>query len=103
MSVAQQNNRDNRRIESRAGERTGSPTIDRIHEETKMNEPKEVFLLLLSNARHGTARRKIYSEISQQSQIPEVREVLRTRAFVAEKIVETLTSAANSLVLTRHK
>jgi hypothetical protein len=53
MSVAQQNNRDNRRIESRAGERTGSPTIDRIHEETKMNEPKEVFLLLLSNARHG--------------------------------------------------
>ena len=47
-----------------------------------MTKPQEVFLLLLSNARHGTERAaKIYHEISQKSQIPEVREVLQARSF----------------------
>ena len=56
-----------------------------------MTKPQEVFLLLLSNARHGTERAaKIYHEISQKSQIPEVREVLQARSFVAEKTLETL-------------
>ena len=56
-----------------------------------MNKPEEVFLLLLSNARQGTERAaKIYQEISQQAQHPEVKETLQARAFVANKNLATL-------------
>jgi len=55
------------------------------------NKPEDVFLLLLSNARRGTERSaKIYEEISQLAQQPEVKEAVRARAFVANKTLATL-------------
>jgi ferritin-like metal-binding protein YciE len=53
--------------------------------------PKEVFVTLLSDARHNTERSiKIYNEVSQLAENPDVREALEARAFIAEKNLETL-------------
>jgi ferritin-like metal-binding protein YciE len=51
-----------------------------------VNNPKEVFVMLLSDARQNTERAsKIYSEISQVVQDPDIKEALEARAFVSEK------------------
>jgi hypothetical protein len=48
--------------------------------------PKEVFVMLLSDARQNTERSvKVYREISQFAQNPDIKEALECRAFVAEK------------------
>ena len=53
--------------------------------------PKEVFLMLLSNARQNTERvANVYQEISQAAENPDVREAIESRAFIAEKNLETL-------------
>jgi len=53
--------------------------------------PKEVFVMLLSDARSNTERgTKLYREISQIAQNPDVKEALEARAFVSEKNLETL-------------
>jgi len=53
--------------------------------------PKEVFLMLLSDARQNTERSaNFYREISSQAQNPDVKEALEARAFVAHKSLETL-------------
>jgi ferritin-like metal-binding protein YciE len=53
--------------------------------------PKEVFLILLSNARHNTERSaNMYREISQVAENPDVREALESREFIANKNLETL-------------
>jgi ferritin-like metal-binding protein YciE len=53
--------------------------------------PKEVFLMLLSNARQNTERAaNIYREISQVAENPDVREALESRAFIANKNREAL-------------
>jgi ferritin-like metal-binding protein YciE len=53
--------------------------------------PKEVFITLLSDARQNTERSaKVYREISQFAQNPDVKEALECRAFVAEKNLQTL-------------
>jgi ferritin-like metal-binding protein YciE len=53
--------------------------------------PKEVFLMLLSDARNNTERTaKVYQEISQVAQNPDVKEALEARAFVASKNLEAL-------------
>jgi ferritin-like metal-binding protein YciE len=53
--------------------------------------PKEVFVMLLSDARNNTERSaRVYREISQIAQNPDVQEALEARAFVSEKNVETL-------------
>jgi ferritin-like metal-binding protein YciE len=53
--------------------------------------PKEVFLMLLSDARHNTERSaKAYQEISQTAENPDIREALESRAFIASKNLETL-------------
>ena len=53
--------------------------------------PKEVFLALLSDARNNTERStKVFQELSQQAQNPDVQEALEARAFVAEKNLEML-------------
>lgn len=50
------------------------------------NNPKEVFVMLLSDARQNTERAsRIYSEISQVVQDPDIKEALEARAFVSEK------------------
>jgi len=56
-----------------------------------VNNPKELFVQLLSGLRQGTERStKIYQEISQHAEDPDVKEALEARAFVAEKVLATL-------------
>jgi ferritin-like metal-binding protein YciE len=53
--------------------------------------PKDVFLTLLSDARHNTERSsKVFQEFGQAAQNPDVKEALEARAFIAEKNLETL-------------
>lgn len=53
--------------------------------------PKEVFVTLLSDARNGTERSaKVFQELGQVAQNPDVQEALEARAFVAEKNLEML-------------
>jgi ferritin-like metal-binding protein YciE len=56
--------------------------------------PKEVFVTLLSDARQNTERtNKIYQELSQAAQNPDVKEALEARAFVSTKNLEALDQA----------
>jgi len=49
--------------------------------------PKEVFLKLLSDVRQGTERTtKVFQELSQIAQDPDVKEALEARIFVSESI-----------------
>ena len=53
--------------------------------------PREVFLMLLSDARRNTERStELYREISQAAENPDVKEALEARAFIANKNLETL-------------
>ena len=53
--------------------------------------PKEVFLMLLSDARNNTERSaKVYREVSKMAQNPDVQEALEARAFVTERNLEAL-------------
>ena len=53
--------------------------------------PKDLFLLLLSDVRQGTEKgAKIYQEIGQVAQDPQIKEALEARAFVSEKTLATL-------------
>jgi ferritin-like metal-binding protein YciE len=53
--------------------------------------PKEVFIMLLSDARNNTERSaKVFQEFSQAAQNPDVQEALEARSFVAEKNLEML-------------
>jgi ferritin-like metal-binding protein YciE len=53
--------------------------------------PKEVFLMLLSDARNNTERTaKVYKEVSQAAQNPDVKEALEARAFITDKNLEAL-------------
>ena len=50
-----------------------------------------LFVLLLSNVRHGAERAtKIYQEMSDRADNPEIKEALNARAFVSDKMVGTL-------------
>ena len=53
--------------------------------------PKEIFITLLSDARQNTERSiKVYNEIGQSAENPDVREALEARAFIAEENLHTL-------------
>jgi len=53
--------------------------------------PKEMFVMVLSDVRQSTERAaKIYQEIGQIAQDPEVKEALEARAFISEKVLATL-------------
>ena len=53
--------------------------------------PKEVFLMLLSDARRNTERSAAtYREISEMAENPDVKEALEARAFIEDKNLETL-------------
>lgn len=55
---------------------------------------KELFLLLLSHARQGTERAaKIFQELSEAAQSPEIEEALSARTFVTQKTLATLDEA----------
>ena len=56
-----------------------------------VKDPQQVFLTLLSDARHNTERSvKVFEEFSKAAENPDVQEALEARAFVAEKNLETL-------------
>ncbi len=56
-----------------------------------IDDPKEIFLLLLSNLRHGAERMtKIYQEIGTVVQDQDVKETLESRAFISGKTLEKL-------------
>jgi ferritin-like metal-binding protein YciE len=56
-----------------------------------INDPKALFLLLLSNVRNGAVQgKKIYQEISQLAQDPDVKEALEARALISEQAVAKL-------------
>jgi ferritin-like metal-binding protein YciE len=53
--------------------------------------PKEVFLMLLSNARNRTERQAdIYKEIAKHAEEPENKEAIEGRAFVSKQILDKL-------------
>jgi ferritin-like metal-binding protein YciE len=55
------------------------------------NNPKEVFMLMLSNVRQGAERTtKVFQELSQAAQNPEIKEALESRAYIHDKILGTL-------------
>ena len=54
-------------------------------------DPKEVFVQLLSNVRQGTERTtKVFQEISQIAQDPDIKEALEARVFVSDQILARL-------------
>lgn len=56
-----------------------------------VKNPQEVFVLLLSNVRHSTERStKIYHQLSDAAENPEVKEALNARAFVSDKDLDTI-------------
>jgi ferritin-like metal-binding protein YciE len=56
-----------------------------------IKDPKEVFLVLLSNVRQGAERgTKIYQEFSQLAQDPDIKEALEARAFISEQALAKL-------------
>ena len=56
-----------------------------------ITKAEEVFLLLLSHARHGAERSaNVYQEISQLAKDPEIEKTLEARAFVSKQTVATL-------------
>ena len=55
-----------------------------------VQNPKELFIRLLSDLRQGTERStKFYQELSQLAGDPDVKEALEARAFIAEKVLAT--------------
>jgi ferritin-like metal-binding protein YciE len=51
-----------------------------------VKNPKELFVTLLSDARQNTERSvKLYQELSQAAQEPDIKEALESRAWIAEK------------------
>src|SRR5258708_4258215 len=51
-----------------------------------VRNPRELFVMLLSDARQSTERSaKIYQEISQAAQDPDIKEALESRAWITEK------------------
>jgi ferritin-like metal-binding protein YciE len=54
-------------------------------------DPKEVFLLLLSDVRRSTERAsKIYKEFGELAQDPQVKEAVESRAFISQRTLEKL-------------
>ena len=53
--------------------------------------PKELFVTLLSELRHGAERTpKIYEELGQAAQHPEIKEALDAREFISNQILSRL-------------
>jgi ferritin-like metal-binding protein YciE len=53
-----------------------------------VNNPKELFVQLLSNLRQGTERTtQLFQELSQIAEAPEVKEALEARVFVSDSIL----------------
>jgi len=56
-----------------------------------VKDPKEVFTMILSDVRQSTERAtKIYEEIGQVAQDPEIKEILEARALVSNQMLAKL-------------
>jgi Mn-containing catalase len=56
-----------------------------------INNPKEVFVQLLSNVREGTLREtEFFKELSQTVQEPEIKEALEMRVFITDTVITRL-------------
>lgn len=56
-----------------------------------VKNPKEIFVLLLSNVRQASQRETaFYQEMSQLAQDPDVKEALDARVFLTEKVTSSL-------------
>ena len=59
-----------------------------------VNNPKEMFVLLLSDVRRKTERSiGFYRDVKEIAEIPEIKEALEARAFVAQKSLDTIDEA----------
>jgi len=59
-----------------------------------VKNPKELFVLMLSNVRHGTERAAtIYKELGEKAQNPEIQEALSARALISQQNLEKLDEA----------
>ena len=59
-----------------------------------IRNPKEMFVMVLSHARHGTERSAaIYNELSELAQNPEIQQALAARAFVSQQTLEKIDQA----------
>ena len=59
-----------------------------------IKNPKELFVLLLTNVRNGVQRpTSIYQEMTQLVQDPEIKEAIDARIFLSDKTLSTLASA----------
>jgi len=53
--------------------------------------PEEIFVLLLSNLRHGAEQTaKFYQEITSVVQDQDIKEVLEARSFISNKVLDTI-------------
>jgi len=56
-----------------------------------VNDPKDIFLLLLSNVRQGTeTTTKAFQELSQAAKDPDVKAALDARVFISNQIIARL-------------
>ena len=56
-----------------------------------VKNPRELFVLMLSDLRHGHERTtKVFQEISQMVQDPDIKEALEARVFISNKVLDTL-------------
>jgi ferritin-like metal-binding protein YciE len=56
-----------------------------------VKNPKELFVLMLSDLRQGTERTtKVFQELGEVAQDPDVKEALEARVFISHKILDTL-------------
>jgi len=56
-----------------------------------VKNPKEVFLVLLSDVRHNAEKAtNIYQEMGQHAQDPQIKEALQARAFASQQILAKL-------------
>ena len=56
-----------------------------------VNNPKELFIKMLSDVRQRTERTtKIYEELSEAAQDPNIKEALQSRAFLQDKALSSL-------------
>jgi ferritin-like metal-binding protein YciE len=59
-----------------------------------VRNPKELFVLVLSHARHGTERSAaVYKDLSEVAQNPEIQQALGARAFVSQHNLEKIDEA----------
>src|SRR6202046_313682 len=60
----------------------------------RVKNPKELFVTMLSQVRHGTELTEaVYRELGELSKDPEIQEALEARAFVSQKTLAKLEKA----------